>query len=108
MDETPLWLDMPGDTTVSRVGERIVSIRSTGHDKARFTVVLVAMADGRKIKPYVVFKGVQQILELSRVPGVVVAYLRNGWMSRPFQDICWCGMPISEYYNNITFVLMLH
>ena len=25
MDETPLWLDMPGDTTVSRIGERSVS-----------------------------------------------------------------------------------
>ena len=58
MDETPLWLDIPGDTTVSRVGERTVSIRSTGYDKARFTVVLAAMADGRKIKPYVVLKGV--------------------------------------------------
>ena len=72
MDETSLWLDIPGDTIVSQVGEQTVSVRSTGHDKARFTVVLAAMADGRKIKPYVVFKGVQQIPELSRVAGVVV------------------------------------
>ena len=58
MDETPLWMDMPGETTVSRAGERTLSIRTTGHDKGRFTVVLAAMADGKKLKPYVVFKGV--------------------------------------------------
>ena len=81
MDETPLWLDMPGETTVSRAGERTITIRTTGHDKGRFTVVLSAMADGRKLKPYIVFKGVRPIAELSRIPGVVVAYSKNGWMN---------------------------
>ena len=82
MDETPpLWLDMPGETTVSRAGERTITIRTTGHDKGRFTVVLSAMADGRKLKPYVVFKGVRPIAELSKIPGVVVAYSKNGWMN---------------------------
>ena len=46
MDEAHLWLDMPGDTTVSCVGECSVTIRTTGHDKRRFTVILAAMADG--------------------------------------------------------------
>ena len=57
MDETPLWMDMPGGMTVCRAGERTNSIHTTGHDKGRFTVVLAAMADGRKLKLYVVFKG---------------------------------------------------
>lgn len=81
MDETPLWMDMPGDTTVTHRGQRSVPLRTTGHDKARFTVVLAAMADGRKLKPYVVFKGVRTIAELAKVSGVVVAYSRNGWMN---------------------------
>ena len=81
MDETPLWLDMPGDTTVSRIGERSVSIRTTGHDKGRFTVILAPMADGRKLKPFIVFKGVRPIATLAKVPGVVVSYSRNGWMN---------------------------
>ena len=81
MDETPLWLDMPGDTTVSRVGEHTVSIRTTGHDKGRFTVILAAMADGRKLNPFVVFNRVRAIAELNRVQGVVVAMSRNGWMN---------------------------
>ena len=81
MDEIPLWMDMPGETTISRAGERTISICTTGHDKGRFTVVLAAMADGRKLKPYVVFKGVRPVTELARIPRVVVAYSRNGWMN---------------------------
>ncbi len=81
MDETPLWLDMPGDTTVARVGERTVSVRTTGHDKGRFTVILAAMADGRKLKPFIVFKGIRPIPELVKIPGVVVYLSRNGWMN---------------------------
>ena len=93
MDETPLWLDMPGETTVARTGERSIPVRTTGHDKNRFTVCLAAMADGRKLKPYVVFKGVRPIPELQKVSGVVVALSRNGWMNeeltKDWVRRCW-------------------
>ena len=81
MDETPLWLDMPGETTITRQGERTVCIRTTGHDKMRFTVVLAATADGKKLKPFVIFKGVRPVAELTTTQGVVVAFSRNGWMN---------------------------
>ena len=48
-----------GNMDITRQGDRSVCIRTTGHDKMRFTVVLSAMADGRKLKPFVVFKGVR-------------------------------------------------
>ncbi len=69
MDETPLWLDMPGDTSVSRIGERSVSVRVTGRDEGCFTIIKAAMADGRKLKPFVVFKGVRPISVLSKISG---------------------------------------
>ena len=50
-------------------------------DKGCFTVILTALADGRKLKPFVVFKGVCLIQELTRFPGAVVCMHRNGWMS---------------------------
>ena len=81
MDETPVWFDMPGETTITNTGQRSVPVCTTGHDKARFTVVLSAMADGRKLKPFVVFKGIRPIAELERVSGVIVAYSKNGWMN---------------------------
>ena len=82
MDETPLWLDMPGDMTITRQGDRTVCIHTTGHDKMRFIVVLSAMADGRKLKPYVIFKGVRQVAELVVTDGVVVAFSCNGWINK--------------------------
>lgn len=81
MDETPLWLDMLEETTVTRTGERTISIRTTGHDKGRFTVILAAMADGRKLKPYIVFKSVHPVAALTEISGVVVAFSKNGWMN---------------------------
>ena len=83
MDEmqTPLWMDMPGDTTVERQGTKSVPVRTTGHEKVRFTVVLAAMASGKKLKLFVVFKGVRIVAELNSVPGIVVALSSNGWMN---------------------------
>ena len=61
----------------SRTGKRTISICITGHDK----VILAAMADGRKLKSYVVFKGVQPVAALMEIQGVVVAFNRSGWMN---------------------------
>ena len=76
MDETHLWLD------ITRQGERTVCIRTTGHDKMRFTVVLAGMADGRKLRAFVIFKGVRPVAELMATQGVVVAFSPNGWMNQ--------------------------
>ena len=40
MDETPCWMNMPGETTVERAGVRSVPLRTTGHEKAQFTVFI--------------------------------------------------------------------
>ena len=88
MDETPLWLDMPGDTTVARTGDRTIFVKITGHDKGRFTVILAAKADGTKLKPFVVFKGVRPIAALQKVSGIIVTMSRNGWMNEAL-TITW-------------------
>ena len=75
---------MAGHATVTRTGGRSVPTRTIGHDKGRFTVVFAAIAHGRKVKPFVVFKGVWPVTELMRVQRVVVAFSRNGWMNEVF------------------------
>ena len=57
MDETPIWLDMPGNYTIDPKGTKTVTIATTGHEKTRFTIKLAAFADGTKLKPLVLFKG---------------------------------------------------
>ena len=57
MDETPLYLDMPGSTTVNKKGCREVRVRSTGAEKRHLTVILACTAAGDMLPPMVIFKG---------------------------------------------------
>ena len=57
MDETPMYFDMASPKTVSQRGTKTVSIRSTGAEKRRLTVVLAASADGQMLPAMVIFKG---------------------------------------------------
>ena len=81
MDETPLWMDMHGDTTVERQVTKTAPLRATGHEKVRFTVVLAAITSSKKLKPFVAYKGIRVVAEFNSVPGVVVALSSNGWMN---------------------------
>ena len=57
MDETPMYFDMITSKTVNLTGAKTVSIRSTGADKRRLTVVLAATAHGQMLSPMIIFKG---------------------------------------------------
>ena len=81
MDETPIWADMPGVTTISKTGTKMIPIRTTGHEKNRLTVCLAAKADGTKMPPYIVITRKKFPAELSNISGVVVACSDNGWMN---------------------------
>ena len=83
MDETACWMDMPSDTTNDVTGSRSVPLKTSGHEKDHFTVILTAKADGTKMKPYVVFKGkgTRLIKDLQNIPGIVVRFSANGWMN---------------------------
>src|SRR6266542_3572135 len=56
MDETLVSFDLPSNTTIDELGARSVSIRTIGHEKTNFTVVLTCMADGMKLPPIIIFK----------------------------------------------------
>lgn len=79
IDETPVWFDMPTSKTVTNRGERSVLIKTTGHKKTRFTVVLSCMADGTRLKPRVIFKR-KTIPKVDFPSGVVVHCQEKGWM----------------------------
>jgi hypothetical protein len=79
MDETPVWFDMPTAKTISKRGEKTVLIRTTGHEKSRFTVVLTCMADGVKLKPMIIFK--RKTMPKEKFPPDVVIHCHpKGWM----------------------------
>ena len=55
---------------------------TTGHEKANITVILAANANGKKKKPFVVFKGKGQakdIKELKKRRDISISSSQNGW-----------------------------
>ena len=44
MNETPIWADMVSDTTVDVIGKKIVTVKTTGHEKSPVSVCLAAKA----------------------------------------------------------------
>ena len=83
MDKTPCWMDMPSDTTIDVTGSRCVPLKTTGHEKDHFTIVLSAHTDGTKLKPYVVFKGkgTRLMKDLNKIQGIAGRFSVNGWMN---------------------------
>ncbi|CAB1098020.1 unnamed protein product [Ectocarpus sp. CCAP 1310/34] len=57
MDETPVWLELPGNTTVARTSQKEVAVKTGGKEKVRITAVLAANMSGDKLPPLLIFKG---------------------------------------------------
>ena len=55
-------------------------MKSTGHEKNRYTVVLTVMADGTKLKPFIIFKRVKVPSNLTFPDGVVIHCNQKDWM----------------------------
>ncbi|PFX30588.1 Centromere/kinetochore protein zw10-like [Stylophora pistillata] len=60
MDETPMRFELPSNRTLEFSGSRTVPVKSCGAEKRSFTVVLAVAADGAKVPPKVIFKGVRE------------------------------------------------
>lgn len=55
-DQTPMYFDVPANTTVEVKGAKQVCVLSSGHEKMRVTAMLRRDADSRKLPPYLLFK----------------------------------------------------
>ena len=98
-DETPAWADMVSNTTVDVVGEKTVSMKTTGHEKCRVTAGLVAKGDGTKLKPFIVFKGGKRDVEkLKKEYGnkCVIASSTNGWMDTDL-TLIWVNTVLGQF-----------
>ena len=80
MDETPAYFDLPSTSTIDFKGVRNVHVKTTGHEKLRYTVVLTQAADGSKLPPMVIFK-LKNVPKESFPPGIVVAASPGGSMT---------------------------
>ena len=51
MDETACWMDMHSSSTIDVRGARSVPLKTIGHEKDQFMVILTARTDGKKLTP---------------------------------------------------------
>ena len=79
MDETLMRFELPATRTLEFTGSRMVPIMSCGADKQSFTVALAVKANGEKLPPKVIFKGVRQ-LKIQVPPRMQVSVHKKGWM----------------------------
>ena len=79
MDATPMRFELPATRTLEFTGNRTVPILSCGGDKHSFTVVLALKANGEKLLPKVIFKGVRQ-LRIQIPLSMQVSVHKKGWM----------------------------
>lgn len=79
-DETPVFWDMPSNMTVDNKGAKSISLRTTGNEKQRITVMLAVTADGGKLPPYVILK--RKTMPKENLPkGLVIRCQEKGWMT---------------------------
>ena len=86
MDETPMWFDLPSNTTINKKGEKTISIRTTGHERTSFTVILGCMADGTKLPAVCIFK-VKKIPKEKFPDGIHIRANEKGWVNE--SEMLW-------------------
>lgn len=77
MEKTVCWMDMPSDTTVAHTGSYSISLKTTGHEKDHFTVILLTKANGTKLN-LLSFSKASKVCNKSLV---VVKFSNNGRMN---------------------------
>lgn len=81
MDETPIYFDMPSNRTYDARGVKTVAAKTAGYEKLRFTVVLTIAADGKKLMPMIIFKGLVNVPKVNFPKGVHVTVAKGGSMN---------------------------
>jgi hypothetical protein len=56
-DQTPVWIEPVRGTVLAHKGARSVLVRTGGKEKDRITAMLGVMYDGKKLPPYLIFRG---------------------------------------------------
>ena len=75
MDEVSLTFDVLSNRTVEVKGARMVAVKTTGHEKTHFTVVLASCADGTKLPPMIIFK--RKTFPTEEIPSGVIVHVHE-------------------------------
>jgi len=107
-DETPAFFDAPFDTTLDIKGKKEIKIQTSSYEKERLSVVLSWAANGERLPPLIIFKGIlgkriEKDLsknELVKTKRLYAFCQQNAWCTC---DICkiWIKEIYLKYQNKI-------
>ena len=80
MDETPTIFDLPSNRTVNGACAKSVLVKTNGHHKSHFTVVLSCLANGSKLPPVIIFKKKTLPKGMKFPSGVLISAQLKGWI----------------------------
>ena len=63
VDETPIWFYMTYNTTISKIREKSVKVRTLVRERLEVSLILSILADGEKLPPLIIFKGTKMVLK---------------------------------------------
>uniref|UniRef100_H3AKT5 Brinker DNA-binding domain-containing protein n=1 Tax=Latimeria chalumnae TaxID=7897 RepID=H3AKT5_LATCH len=100
IDETSMTFDLPCNRTVNPFGSKAVLVKTTGHEKIHFTVVLTCLADGSKLKPLIIFKCKTLSKVLVRLhPKGWMDEEGNTWLKKVWNTHCKCSMLVWDMFR---------
>ena len=83
-EETVVWFDSVGNSTVEKIGTKIFEMFTAGHDKQNITVGLCASSAGKKKVSYIIFRGNDNTAEDKQLKSgrdVEINFSNNGWFN---------------------------
>ena len=81
MDETPIYFDIPSNTTLDFTGVKTVTSKTTGYEKFRFTVAPTILSTGNYLNTLVVFRGLKKAPKGNFPSDIVVRASKSGTMT---------------------------
>jgi hypothetical protein len=101
MDETPLYLNMPPERVVEKIGAKEVIVKTQGQESCRVSVLLTILGSGEKLPPMIIFKGKEMArietqlnkLEVVKNKRIAIACQQKAWNDGPsmlrYTEMVW-------------------
>lgn len=84
LDERPMRFELPSWHSLAFTGSQTVPVKTC------FTVTLAVAADGTKLPPKVIFKGVRPPRDLAVPNSLQVSFHKKGWINKSGVKECIC------------------
>ena len=117
IDETPIWFEMSSNTTIEKIGNKSVTIKTFGSERTRLSLLLAINANGGKLKPLIVFRGKFNSTKQNRLnknlhvakKELYVVCQENSWVTKEIFEFWLTNIlfPYGRFINKNSYKLLI-